>query len=31
MYKRPTLGEEEMEEIIYRWAYEDVIRRKSPS
>ncbi len=28
MYKNPTLSEEEMEEIIYKWAYEDVIKNR---
>lgn len=28
MYERPSLTEEEMEEIIERWAFEDVIKRK---
>lgn len=28
MYERPTLSEEEIERIIEKWAFEDVIRRK---
>jgi tRNA (guanosine-2'-O-)-methyltransferase len=28
MYERPSLSEEEMERILERWAFEDVIRRK---
>lgn len=30
MYDRPSLSEEEMEEIIEKWAFEEIIKRRKP-
>ncbi len=30
MYERPSMSEEEIEEVIERWAFEEIIRRRKP-